>query len=66
MSQPRSTRLAEKALAPVLGKSCVHYATKPRCSVSERSERIMMTAPKAHGCTNSSASVNDSGTMVHQ
>ncbi len=29
VSQPRSTRLAEKALAPVLGKSCVHYATKP-------------------------------------
>jgi SAM-dependent methyltransferase len=27
--QPRSTRIAERALAPVLGKSCVHYATKP-------------------------------------
>jgi SAM-dependent methyltransferase len=29
VSQPRSTRLAERALAPVLGKSSVHYATKP-------------------------------------
>jgi SAM-dependent methyltransferase len=29
VTQPRSTRLAEKALAPVLGKSAVHYATKP-------------------------------------
>jgi SAM-dependent methyltransferase len=28
-TQPRGARLAEKALAPVLGKSCVHYATKP-------------------------------------
>ena len=28
VSQPRSTRLAERALAPVLGKSAVHYATK--------------------------------------
>ena len=28
VTQPRSTRLAEKALAPVLGKSAVHYATK--------------------------------------
>ncbi len=29
VSQPRSTKLAERALAPVLGKSSVHYATKP-------------------------------------
>jgi hypothetical protein len=29
VSQPRSTRLAERALAPVLGKSSVHYGTKP-------------------------------------
>jgi SAM-dependent methyltransferase len=28
VSQPRSARLAERALAPVLGKSSVHYATK--------------------------------------
>ncbi|HEX6658868.1 MAG TPA: class I SAM-dependent methyltransferase [Ilumatobacter sp.] len=28
VSQPRSTRLAERALARVLGKSAVHYATK--------------------------------------
>ncbi len=28
VSQSRSTRLAERALAPVLGKSAVHYATK--------------------------------------
>ena len=28
VSQPRSTRLAERALAPILGKSSVHYATK--------------------------------------
>ena len=29
VAQPRSARLAERALAPVLGKSSVHYATKP-------------------------------------
>jgi len=29
VSQPRSTKVAERALAPVLGKSSVHYATKP-------------------------------------
>jgi SAM-dependent methyltransferase len=29
VSQPRSARLAERTLAPVLGKSAVHYATKP-------------------------------------
>jgi SAM-dependent methyltransferase len=29
VSQPRSTRVAERALAPLLGKSAVHYATKP-------------------------------------
>jgi SAM-dependent methyltransferase len=29
VSQPRGTKLAERALAPVLGKSSVHYATKP-------------------------------------
>jgi SAM-dependent methyltransferase len=28
VSQPRSARVAERALAPVLGKSSVHYATK--------------------------------------
>ena len=32
VSQPRSTKLAERALAPVLGKSSVHYATKPLAS----------------------------------
>lgn len=35
--------------------------------MSERSERIIMTAPKAHGCTitsTSRASADD--TMVHQ
>jgi SAM-dependent methyltransferase len=32
VSQPRSTKLAERALAPVLGKSSVHYATKPPAS----------------------------------
>ncbi len=29
VTQPRSTKLAERALAPMLGKSSVHYATKP-------------------------------------
>jgi len=29
VSQPKSTKVAERALAPVLGKSSVHYATKP-------------------------------------
>ena len=29
IEQPTSTRVAEKVLSPVLGKSCVHYATKP-------------------------------------
>ena len=29
VEQPTSTRVAEKVLSPVLGKSCVHYATKP-------------------------------------
>ena len=29
VQQPRSTRVAEKVLAPVIGKSVVHYATKP-------------------------------------
>jgi SAM-dependent methyltransferase len=29
VSRPLSTRIAEKALSPVLGKSSVHYATKP-------------------------------------
>ena len=28
IEQPRSTRLAERALSPVLGKSSVFYATK--------------------------------------
>ena len=34
VEQPRSTRLAERALSPVLGKSSVHYATKPSESVA--------------------------------
>jgi SAM-dependent methyltransferase len=29
VTQPRSARITERALAPVLGKSSVHYATKP-------------------------------------
>jgi SAM-dependent methyltransferase len=29
VEQPRSTRVAEQVLSPVLGKSSVHYATKP-------------------------------------
>ena len=29
VEQPRSTRLAERVLSPVLGKSLVLYATKP-------------------------------------
>jgi SAM-dependent methyltransferase len=29
ITQPRSARLAERALSPLLGKSSVHYATKP-------------------------------------
>jgi SAM-dependent methyltransferase len=29
VEQPASTRIAEKVLSPVLGKSSVHYATKP-------------------------------------
>ena len=29
IEQPRSTRVAERVLSPVLGKSSVHYATKP-------------------------------------
>jgi SAM-dependent methyltransferase len=33
IKQPRSARLVEAALAPVLGKSIVFYATKPRESV---------------------------------
>ena len=36
VSQPRSTRLAERALAPVLGKSSVHYATKPSTNGAAR------------------------------
>jgi len=32
IEQPRSTRVAERVLSPVLGKSSVHYATKPRAS----------------------------------
>lgn len=28
--QPRSTRLAERVLSPLIGKSAVHYGTKPR------------------------------------
>jgi SAM-dependent methyltransferase len=30
IEQPTSTKIAERALSPVLGKSSVHYATKPR------------------------------------
>ena len=36
VSQPRSARLAERALAPVLGKSSVHYATKPSANGAAR------------------------------
>ena len=32
VERPRSTRVAEKVLAPVLGKSVVHYATKRQAS----------------------------------
>jgi SAM-dependent methyltransferase len=28
VEQPTSTRIAERLLSPILGKSCVHYATK--------------------------------------
>jgi SAM-dependent methyltransferase len=43
--QPRSARLAEKALAPVLGKSSVHYATKPRRT--DASEPVLEPALEA-------------------
>jgi len=36
VSQPRGARLAERALAPVLGKSSVHYATKPSSNGASR------------------------------
>ena len=47
VSQPRSARLAERALAPVLGKSSVHYATKPVGAVSALSPNGVATASHA-------------------
>jgi SAM-dependent methyltransferase len=32
IKQPTSVKIAERALSPVLGKSAIHYATKPRSS----------------------------------
>jgi len=34
MSAPRLTRVAERLLDPVLGKSLVHYLRKPRPAAS--------------------------------
>jgi len=34
IERPRSTRVAERVLSPVLGKSTVHYATKPAASAA--------------------------------
>ncbi len=34
VEQPTSTRVAERVLSPVLGKSSVHYATKPRAETT--------------------------------
>ncbi len=34
VEQPAGTRVAERILSPVLGKSAVHYATKPRNGVA--------------------------------
>jgi SAM-dependent methyltransferase len=36
---PRSTRFAERVLSPVLGKSSVHYATKPASAVPDAGAR---------------------------
>jgi SAM-dependent methyltransferase len=36
IEQPRSTRVAERVLSPVLGKSSVHYATKPSAAGAAR------------------------------
>jgi SAM-dependent methyltransferase len=36
IEQPRSTRVAERVLSPVLGKSSVHYATKPAAAREAR------------------------------
>ncbi len=36
IEQPRSTRVAERVLSPVLGKSIVHYGTKHAAGSSER------------------------------
>jgi SAM-dependent methyltransferase len=36
VEQPRSTRVAERVLSPVLGKSSVHYATKPAAAGAAR------------------------------
>ncbi|HTH05791.1 MAG TPA: class I SAM-dependent methyltransferase [Ilumatobacteraceae bacterium] len=47
VSQPRSARLAERALAPVLGKSSVHYATKPVGAVAALSPNGVATASHA-------------------
>jgi SAM-dependent methyltransferase len=38
VEQPASTRVAEKVLSPVLGKSSVHYGTKPRPADGTRSD----------------------------
>ena len=40
VEQPASTRVAEKVLAPVLGKSSVHYGTKP----ARRADRTRVDA----------------------
>jgi hypothetical protein len=32
IEQPSSTKIAERVLSPVLGKSSVHYGTKPAAS----------------------------------
>jgi SAM-dependent methyltransferase len=37
--QPTSTRVAERVLSPVLGKSSVHYATKPRAGAANVVDR---------------------------
>jgi SAM-dependent methyltransferase len=53
IEQPTSTRVAERVLSPVLGKSSVHYATKPASersaterSATERSTTERVTADR--------------------
>lgn len=46
--QPRSTQVAEKVLAPVLGKSTVFYARKPMPSTRHTADR---TTPQTAGAT---------------